>query len=463
MSDAITAHRMFSSLTRHEITVSELVDQAARRAEEWQPHINAFSQLWSDRAMEMARSMDGVAAGDRPGFRGVPLAIKDLFDVAGEVSSGCSRAYEGSVAKSDSTVIATLRPQGLVFVGKTNQHELAAGGTNLVSACGRTGNPWDTSRMTGGSSGGSAASVAAGIVPWALGSDTGGSIRIPAALCGVFGLKPTNGRVSTEGLMPLAPSMDCPGPIASTVHDLATLFRAMQPSRAQAKDVPVEPLRRVVAVLEGFFADVVHDDVRRVVLDTARAIEGAGVTVEGRDGRGIEHARSVWMDVCTPEFADAHPALRDPSRRALVAEQPRHWLERGARMSAEQRAGAVVRRAEIRRWYLERLDGVDALLIPTTPYPAPRADQDDVDLGGGRTVRVAEVGPGWMTSSVNLAGLPALTIPAGRSADGLPIGVSLVGHDEGEDTLLELAALWETATGYLPAHLPLPTTPPILG
>jgi aspartyl-tRNA(Asn)/glutamyl-tRNA(Gln) amidotransferase subunit A len=168
------------------------------------------------------------------------------------------------------------------------------------------------------------------------------------------------------------------------------------------------------------------------------------------------------MDVCTPEFAAAHPALRDPATRALVAEQPRHWLERGERMTAEQRGDALVRRAEIRRWYLERLDGVDALLIPTTPYPAPRADQDEVDLGGGRSARVAEVGPGWMTSSINLAGLPALTLPAGRSSDGLPIGVSLVGADDGEDLLLELASWWESAAGYRPTVPPLPTTPPIL-
>jgi aspartyl-tRNA(Asn)/glutamyl-tRNA(Gln) amidotransferase subunit A len=359
-------------------------------------------------------------------------------------------------------VVAAFREIEVTFLGKTNQHELAAGGTNLVSACGRTGNPWDTSRMTGGSSGGSAAAVAAGIVPAALGSDTGGSIRIPAALCGVFGLKPTTGRLSTQGLMPLAPSMDCPGPIASTVRDLAAAFGVMSHEFVPTGDVEERAPSFKVALLDGFFADVVHDEVAQAVRGVGRVLEGAGVTVEVRDGRGIEHVRPVWMDTCTPEFAEAHPALRDPARRALVGEQPRHWLERGERMTLEERHAALERRTEIRRWYLDRLNGVDALLIPTTPYPAPKADQEEVDLGRGRTVHVAEVGPGWMSSSINLAWLPALSIPAARSSEGLPIGVSLVAADDWDRTLIELAAIWERATGYRPTAPPVPTTPPIL-
>src|SRR5439155_9694203 len=162
---------------------------------------------------------------------------------------GCCAAFRRNVARQDAPIIANLRER-FVFIGKTNQHELAAGGTNLVSACGRTVNPWDPARMTGGSSGGSAAAVAAGIVPFALGSDTGGSIRIPAALCGTFGLKPTTGRLPLEGVMPLAPSMDCPGPIAATAEDLSLLFRAM----AGSADVAVPDARqpRRIAMLDDF-------------------------------------------------------------------------------------------------------------------------------------------------------------------------------------------------------------------
>src|SRR5205823_1854876 len=172
------------------------------------------SQVWASEAMDHA-ARQAPSAG---GLEGVPIAVKDLYDVAGFETTGCSRIYAGRVAERDAPTIRRVRGAGLIMVGKTNQHELAFGGTNLYSACGRTGNPWDPRRMTGGSSGGSAAAVAAGVVPWALGSDTGGSIRIPASMCGIFGLKPTAGRLSIEGVLPLAPSLDCPGPMAGTVQ-----------------------------------------------------------------------------------------------------------------------------------------------------------------------------------------------------------------------------------------------------
>jgi aspartyl-tRNA(Asn)/glutamyl-tRNA(Gln) amidotransferase subunit A len=451
-----TASSAAVALARGEVGVEELVRRTVERVEAWQPVVNAFSQLWFDEAIETARSLDRSPPDERSGIAGVPLAVKDLFDVEGRETTGCCAAYRGNVAAADAIVIAALRRLGPVFVGKTNQHELAAGGTNLVSACGRTGNPWDPARMTGGSSGGSAAAVAAGMVPWALGSDTGGSIRIPASMCGTFGLKPTTGRLSLAGVMPLSPSMDCPGPIASTVADLGLLFASMGGGADLADSVGDGSDAPRIAVLDGFFADVVHDDVRMAVENAASTFEGAGVHIHTTDGLGLGNARSTWMDVCCPEFAESHPALRDPERRRLVSPQPREWIERGERLAPEERSAAARRRGEIGRWFRQRLHGVDALLIPTTPYPAPRADQETVELGGGRTVEVGRVGPGFITSSINLAGLPALNLPAGRSSDGLPIGVSLVGHDDGERTLLRLAAVWEEASGYRPARPVLP-------
>ncbi len=437
-----SAGEMLAALATGDVTSDELVERSFRRAEAWQPSVNAFSQLWAD-----------VLVGEGDGRHPVPLAVKDLFDVAGRETTGCCAAYRGVVADRDATVIARLRER-FAFIGKTNQHELAAGGTNLVSACGRTGNPWDPARMTGGSSGGSGAAVAAGIVPMALGSDTGGSIRIPASMCGTFGLKPTNGGLPIDGLLPLAPSMDCPGPMAATASDLELLFRAMdgRPSSGQGDTAGTRAPRRI-AVLEGFFSDIVHEEVASAVEAVGRTFAGASVKVESVDGAGIEDARSTWTHVCYPEFAAAHPALRDPERHRLVAEQPRSWLERGEALPQERREAAAKRRAEIGRWYRDRLDRAEAeaLVIPTTPYPAPRADQSVVDLGRGRTVEVDRVGPGFMASSVNLAGLPAVNLPAGRSTDGMPIGVSLVGPDGGEEVLLALARLWEEAAGYRPA------------
>jgi aspartyl-tRNA(Asn)/glutamyl-tRNA(Gln) amidotransferase subunit A len=344
-----------------------------------------------------------------------------------------------------------MRDADVVMLGKTNQHELAAGGTNTVSACGRTGNPWNPGHMTGGSSGGSAAAVAAGIVPLALGSDTGGSVRIPSSMCGTFGLKPTTGAIPTTGMMPLAPSMDCPGPIASTVADLHALYRAMIGRDAPADRAAQPRARLQIAIPDGFFAERIHSDVLEVVSRTGEVFEGAGLHVGPVDGSGIEDARSVWMRVCTAEFSEAHPRLN--GRMALVDPTVVAWLRQGECMNAEDRARARRRREEIARWFDHRLEGVDALLVPTTPYPAPEVDQVTVHLGSWGDVRVDQVGPGWLTSSVNLAGMPALNLPAGRSSDGLPVGVSLVGKQYDEATLFRLARMWEEASDYR-RHLP---------
>jgi aspartyl-tRNA(Asn)/glutamyl-tRNA(Gln) amidotransferase subunit A len=450
-----TAFDMTMALLRGEVRALELVERSIRRAERWQPVINAFSLLWADEALEEARAVDAALPGQRSPRSGIPLAVKDLFDVAGKETTGCSAAYRGNVAGGDAPVIARIREIGMVMIGKTNQHELAAGGTNAVSACGRTANPWDPGRITGGSSGGSAAAVAAGLVPFALGSDTGGSIRIPASLCGTFGLKPTTGQITIEGMLPLAPSMDCPGPIASTVADLILLYDARpgpRPGRPRARGLRSllggrrKPFR--VGVPDGFFADRVHQDVLGVVSVTSKTLEGAGVAMDRVDGRGIEDARQVWSRICYPEFAAAHAAVRD--RRHLLDPSVLAWMEEGESLPSEDREAAARRRGEIAVWFEKRLKRFDALLVPTTPYPAPRADQQTVDLGPSGTVEVARVGPGWLTCSVNLAGLPAVNLPAGRSSEGVPIGVSLVGRANEEGTLFRLAGLWEEAAGYRP-------------
>jgi aspartyl-tRNA(Asn)/glutamyl-tRNA(Gln) amidotransferase subunit A len=441
-----TAAEMAAALRAGDVSSAELVARTLARAQAWQPSINTFSQVWADAALDRARRVDEEApARGEMGLAGVPLAVKDLFDVAGRETSGCCAAYRGIIATRDAPMIERAERQGLVIVGKTNQHELAAGGTNLVSACGRPGNPWDPKRMTGGSSGGSAAAVATGIVPWSFGSDTGGSVRIPSSMCGTFGLKPTTGKLSIDGMLPLGPSLDCPGPLASTADDLRLLAGVMM------DEVQPEASRRAyrIGLPDGFFADV-HPETAAVVETTAAVLEAAGNEVRPVDGHGVEDARRVWMDVCTREFTEAHPLLRDPKRRALVAPTVVEWLEHGERLSEDGRIRARVRRAEIGQWFRERLSGLDALLIPTTPYPAPPPQDDEVELLGSGRVRLARIGPGWITCSVNLAGLPALTLPAGRSSDGLPIGVSLVGSDDQEALLLSLASIWQLAAGYEP-------------
>ncbi|HEY1329901.1 MAG TPA: amidase [Actinomycetota bacterium] len=458
MSDATpigppeSAAAMVVALRSGATSSRELVERALDREQAWRSQTNAFSQVWADEALADAARVDRAMAAreELPLLAGIPVVVKDLFDVAGHETTGCCAAFAGRVADRDAVVVQRMRAAGLVLVGKANQHELAAGGTNQVSACGATGNPWDPARITGGSSGGSAAAVASGVVPWALGSDTGGSIRIPAALCGTFGLKPTWGSVSLEGAMPLAPSMDCPGPLAATAVDLWLLYEALAGSHVRVPDagwieLPDGRAPRV-ALAQGFYEAFVHPDVAAAVARAAEALAGAGVEVTSIDGRGIEDSRGVWSRVCFPEFDAAHPDLRSPPKRAQVAPSVLEWLDRGHAYPEQEIADAAARRTQIAAWYRERLAGFDAMLIPTCPYPAPPAGASQVDLGANGMVETDTVGPGFITCTVNLAGLPAVNLPAGRASDGLPVGVSLVGLDGHEETLCRLAARWEAAT-----------------
>lgn len=453
-----TAVQMAAAVRAGDVAPRDLVERSLERLHRWQPVTNAFSQVWEDEALAAVGGLTPDAAGPAAG---APLAIKDLFHVGGHETTGCCAAFRGTMAVADAPIVERMRRAGMVFVGKTNQHELAAGGTNLVSACGRTSNPWDPERMTGGSSGGSAGAVVAGVVPWALGSDTGGSIRIPSSMCGAFGLKPTTGLLPLQGLMPLAPSLDCPGPIAFTAGDLHLLYRLMAGSGGEPSADGGHPSGRRwrIGVPAGFFEDRVHADVLQLVRFVATTFEANGASIDALDGRGVEDSRRVWSRICYPEFAAAYPGLEE--RRDDVAPSVWAWIDEGRQLSSEERAEAVRRREEIRLWYRRHLKTFDALLIPSTPYPAPKPSQEVIDLGDGRAVEADTVGPGWITCSVNLAGLPALNLPAGRSSEGLPIGVSLVGDDNREPALLEMALEWEKVTNYrpIPPSISRPSAP----
>jgi aspartyl-tRNA(Asn)/glutamyl-tRNA(Gln) amidotransferase subunit A len=437
-----TALEMAASLAAGDVSAAELADRARARAETWQPATRAFSQLWPDAEYWVA---DGPIAG-------VPVAVKDLYDVAGRETTGCCRVYAGRVAERDAVTTARIRAAGLAMIGKTNQHELAFGGTNLYSACGATGNPWDPARMTGGSSGGAAAAVAAGIVPFATGSDTGGSIRIPSSLCGTFGLKVTTGSIPIDGLLPLAPSLDSPGPLAATAADLRLLYRVLAgrpPFAADASDdrAPEDARGLRLGVVGGYFERNVHPDVRHGVHAVTRAFEGWGAWVEPVDGEGVDDSRVVWRTIASIEFVRAHPTLRDRLDDVLDPAIVRD-VAAGLATSPDAARAANDRRAEIGRWFAERLAGHDALVVPSTGYAAPAPGAHELDLGPGGVIDLQRVGPGWLTSAVNLAGLPAVSLPAGRSGDGLPFGVSLIGPHGSEERLLALAALWETGSGY---------------
>jgi aspartyl-tRNA(Asn)/glutamyl-tRNA(Gln) amidotransferase subunit A len=449
-----TAWEMDAALAAGEVSSVELVERALSDAERWQPSINAFSQLRPEEALEAARAADATPIAERPPLGGVPLAVKDIYDVAGYETTGCCAAYRGTVAANDAPTISRMRSAGLVLIGKTNQHEISAGATNLISACGRTGNPWDPDRITGGSSGGSGAAVAAGIVPFALGSDTGGSVRIPAAMCGAFGLKPTHGAVSIEGLLPHSPSLDCPGTIAWTAADLGAISAVLFGGEPALSDPP-DPFSVRIAVPDGgYFQTYVRDDVLDAVDRVRSVFDAAGALISHVDGSGLEQGRRTWSRVAYPELASEHAVLFD--RREQVDPAILSLLEYGRSVRPEVAAVATARRTEIEAWFGDRLGAVDALLVPTTTTPAPRADEYRPEVPSGGNLSEDSVGPGWLSCVVNLAGVPAVDIPAGTSAEGMPIGATLIGRNGEEERLLALAMLWDSIRDPGPERPSLP-------
>jgi aspartyl-tRNA(Asn)/glutamyl-tRNA(Gln) amidotransferase subunit A len=448
-----SAVEMADAVRRRDVSPVELVEETLRRIEAWQPVTNAFSQVHGAEALAAAQAREAeTARGEEVGpLHGVPVAVKDLFDVAGWETTGCCRAYQGRVAERDADVVRRLREAGAVIVGKTNQHELACGATNLISACGITKNPWDPSRITGGSSGGSGAAVAVGVVPLALGTDTGGSVRIPASMCGIAGLKTTHGRVSLDGVMPLAPSLDTVGPMARTVGDCAAAMAVLTgDSLSPDHGTPVEELR--IGSLGTMYVALLQQEVLDATMAAAEVFRQLGARTIAVLGEGT-FAPEVWDPVAWPELADQYGDLLQ--RPDLLHPRTVEILNEGLAYDEEARAAARRRVDELTEAFLGALGAADILLAAATSIVAPPAGADWVPAGAGR-LSVRRGAPSLLTRSVNLVGLPALALPAGFSWDGLPIGIQLIGRPGDEATLLRAGRAFQDATEH---HLQAPSLP----
>jgi aspartyl-tRNA(Asn)/glutamyl-tRNA(Gln) amidotransferase subunit A len=425
----------------------EAAQECLRRIEAWQPETNAFSQVRPEETLAEARALaDDLARGREPGpLCGVPVAVKDLFDVAGWETTGCCAGYRGRVADRDAEAVRRLRDSGAVVVGKTNQHELAAGGTNLVSACGPTANPWDRTRLTGGSSGGSGAAVASRSAPLALGTDTGGSIRIPASLCGVTGLKPSHGRVSLESVMPLAPSMDTVGPMATTVEDVVLAFEVLTGAPVVSEGIDGVTLGAV-----GTFVEPPRPDVAEAVEAVIDALRESGAAVEMVGD--LRYEPDDWGRLAWRELYEAHGHLL--ARPGDLLRPTREFLEQGRDITPDELDAARRRVVDLRADFAAMLERANVLVVPATAFPAPRADEVEVAVGDGRTLDVRRGAISLLTRPVNLAGLPALAFAGGSSPEGLPLGVQVIGRPGGEATLLGIGKAWQQRTDH---HLREPT------
>ena len=455
----LSASALAELVAGREVSSEELVALFVERIERLEPEVNAYITVAPEAALAEARSRDAeLAAGQRRGpLHGVPLALKDLFDTKGMRTTAGSRILRDRVPDRDATTVAKLRAAGAVIIGKTNLNEFAAGGTTENLTFGDTLNPWDRSRIPGGSSGGSGTAVAAGLCAAATGTDTGGSIRIPSALCGVVGLKPTFGRISCHGIFPLSMEQDHPGPMTRTVRDAALLLEVMSGwDRADPRTVR-RPVQR--------YTQRLSKDVRglRIGVDEGYINEGVTPEVRGAFDRAVDVLLDLGARLVEVEVPDVSEA-REASLviwRTEGALQHEEWLEtrpedynpgvrerfeKGLEISGIDYARAQKTRRSVTRAFEMIFDEVDVLATPTCGIPAPRAGQDVVDAAGEDLNVLTALAR--FTRVFNLTGLPAITVPCGFSDDGLPIGLQFVGAALDETTILRAAYAYESATTW---------------
>ena len=414
--------------------------------------LGAFITLTADTALEEARRADADLGNgvDRGPLHGIPIALKDLYDTAGVRTTGGSRIFADRVPDRDCAVVEKLRSAGAVLLGKLNLHEWALGVTNQNPHFGPACNPWDTTRIPGGSSGGSAVAVASGFCYASPGSDTGGSIRIPAALCGVVGLKPTYGRVSLRGVIPLAWTLDHAGPLARTIGDLALALNAMaghDPLDPSSPDVPTEDYTaRIedgvkdvrVLIPTNYFFDEIDAEVDGAVREAARVLASLGASVTEAALPRVELLAAQRPILLTDAAAYHREHLRE--RAADIGADVLTRLRAGQTFTGMDYAQARRDRDELRREWTAVLRDHDVILSPTTLVAAPPRD-------GGDAVATAQ----RLTANTlpfNLTGLPAISVPCGFTKDGLPIGLQLATGAWREGLLLRVARAYERATAW---------------
>jgi len=430
-------------LRAREITSAEATDACLERIRAEDPRLNAFILVMADEARRQARDADrDLAEGrDRGPLHGVPISIKDLFDLRGVPTTAASRVREGHVAVRDAPSMAHLRQAGAVFLGKTNLHEFAFGTTNEDSAFGPARNPHDPSRSPGGSSGGSGASVAAGMALATIGTDTGGSIRIPAAACGIVGLKPTLGEISTDGVVPLSWTMDHVGPLTQTVADASIVYHALLGDVAAPTPAPMPVNGLRLAVPRPYFCDLLDEDVRARFEEALDRLRRAGARIADVEIHHAADVGSVYLHLVLSDAAAYHAATLDAMPEKYTP-SVRIRLESGRYMLAEDYVRARAGRELLRREVDAALAQHDALILPTLPIPAPVIGSTSVTIGGSpeplRNVMLR------LTQLFDVTGHPAISIPTGMTRGGLPCAAQLVGFRQQTDALLRVAMACES-------------------
>ena len=458
----MTIAELAAAIRRGELSPHEAVQAALDRIERDDGAYNSFLAVRGDESLAEA---DALGAQSGP-LHGVPLAVKDVIDVAGTRTTAASKVLADNVATADAIVVARLRRAGAIIVGKLNTHEFAFGASTTSAAFGPARNPWDTERICGGSSGGSGAAVAAGLVPGTLGTDTAGSIRIPAAFCGVTGIRPSTGRVPNRGVVPVSWTYDTVGPLARTAGDCALLLDAIagpDPDDASTTPVAGEPCLdalqlgvtglRIGVVSHLMGGEVPLDPGVAAAVETALVVlEDLGAHVERVDAAFLRRAEVVQQLVMLPEAAEAHlPWLR--TKLADYGADVRARLLAGLLLpSSAPITGQRARRAlaEEARPLFERYD---LLAAPEMPLVAPRIGEDPVEVDGHELAYRLSLIP--YNSPWSCLGVPTASVPCGF-VDGLPVGLALTGRRLGEATVLRAAHAYQQVTDWHERRPPSP-------
>jgi aspartyl-tRNA(Asn)/glutamyl-tRNA(Gln) amidotransferase subunit A len=461
-------HQLAPLLQKKEISPVELFDAAVERIYQLQPKLNSFITITEEEGRKAATEAESeIRKGQYRGpLHGIPISIKDLFATRGVRTTAGSKVLAKWIPDFDATAVARLHQAGMVLVGKTNMHEFAYGVTNDNPHYGPARNPWDPTRVPGGSSGGSAAAVASSQCTASLGSDTGGSIRTPAAVCGVVGLKPTYGRVSRYGAIPLAWSLDHVGPLTKSVEDAAIMLAAIagpDPNDPSASSRPLPDYRKEMrgsirglrlGVPRRYFFEHVDPEIQKLVSEAIRQLESMGTTTVEVDIPDLESCSAMEAHITLAEAASYHePYLKKQADD--YSPGVRTNLEAGRYLLATDYVKSQRARTLLQRTFNEAFNRADVIVSPTLPAFSPPVGEVWVQSGDLRE----NVIDAFLRFNIpyDLTGFPAISIPCGLSSIGLPIGLQIAGRAFDETTVLRVANAYEQSTEWHPARYALPS------
>ena len=470
----LTVHELKEKLNNKEITSQDIVKAYVDRINEKEPEVKAFITTLCDEALEQAKKID--EEGDYSSFKGIPIGIKDNINITGVKTTCASRMLENFVSPYDATVIEKLKDEGIINLGKLNMDEFAMGGSTEYSYFKKTSNPWDLNRVPGGSSGGSAAAVAAGMAPWALGSDTGGSIRQPSSFCGVVGMKPTYGLVSRYGLVAFASSLDQIGPITKDVRDNAMLLNII--AGHDEKDTTSENIEKKdyvkalkndvkglkIGVPKEFYGEGINPEVKKALETAITKYKELGAEVEEFSMDVAKYALATYYIIAcaeassnlgrfdgirygyrTKEFSNLKDIYKNSRSEGFGAEVKRriilgtYVLSSGYYDAYYKKAQQV--RTLVKNEFSKAFEKYDVLVTPTAPTVAFNIGEKS---NNPLEMYLADI----CTVPINIAGVPAISVPCGVDSNGMPIGMQIIGKHFAEETILNAAYTYEQNTNF---------------